>query len=111
MQDKNTDLSGRKFGQIFLGDVCLAEHKVGACLDLSARVLGSDQNFEGPEVVRVREQSLKKYGSLEHVLATLKIKVLTPPTIMYLCNYEKFQIAEIFQRVLDVKDLEKRNEC
>ena len=62
MQDKNTDLSGRKFGQIFLGDVCLAEHKVGACLDLRARVLGSDQNFEGPEVVRVREQSLKKYG-------------------------------------------------
>ena len=30
---------------------------------------------------------------------------------MYLCNSEKFQIAEIFQRVLDVKDLEKRNEC
>jgi len=28
---------------------------------------------------------------------------------MYLCNSEKFQIAEIFQRVLDVKDLKKLN--
>jgi hypothetical protein len=53
-----------------------------------------------------------EYSAAIKTLKALKLSGYVnkvPPTMMYLCNSEKFQIAEIFQRVLDVKDLKKLN--